>query len=212
MQSALIAWDPVKQREVWRSKLPLGMNGGTLATAGNLVFQGNMEGEFVAYSADKGARLWSFGAQTGVAAAPMSYAIGGRQFVAVLAGWGGTSSRRSRLLVFSLGATGKLPPAPPRDNLALDPPPFSGTSAQVKLGLSLYARYCLVCHSGNYDTPVLRYSPVLRDGETMKAIVIDGALAHKGMASFKPALNLDQVEAIRQYLIKRANDAKALGN
>ena len=57
--------------------------------------------------------------QAGIAAAPMSYAIGGEQHVAILAGFGGTSPRRSRLLVFKLGATGVTllpmrPPMPPK--------------------------------------------------------------------------------------------------
>jgi alcohol dehydrogenase (cytochrome c)/quinohemoprotein ethanol dehydrogenase len=210
-KSLLVAWDPVKQREAWRSELPLGLNGGTLATAGNLVFQGGMHGQFVAYSADEGAKLWSFATQTGVAAAPMTYSLGGRQYVAVLAGWGGRTSQRSRLLVFALGATGKLPPAPPADVPQLDPPAFTGTVAQVTRGSAVYGRYCLTCHTGGYDTPVLRTSAMIHDGEAMKAIVLGGALSHKGMVSFSKALNADDVEAIRQYLIKRANEAKAAG-
>jgi alcohol dehydrogenase (cytochrome c)/quinohemoprotein ethanol dehydrogenase len=209
-QSVLMAWDPIGQREAWRASLPLGMNGGTLVTAGNLVFEGTAKGKFVAYSADQGKPLWSFAAQTGVAAAPMSYSVGGRQFVAVLAGWGGRTSQRSRLLVFSLGGSAQLPPLPAADKPVLDPPAFTGTSAQVEQGSARYGRYCAVCHSGGYDTPVLRYSPMLHDGEAMKAIVLGGALSHRGMVSFSKALNPDDVEAIRQYLIKRANEAKAV--
>jgi alcohol dehydrogenase (cytochrome c)/quinohemoprotein ethanol dehydrogenase len=139
----------------------------------------------------------------------MTYAIAGKQFVAVLAGAGGRSSQHSRLLVFSLGANGQLPPLPPMDSPALDPPTFTGTLAQVERGSMIYGRYCLVCHSGGYDAPVLRTSPMLHDGEMMKAIVLGGALSHKGMVSFSRALNADDVEAIRQYLIKRAGEAKA---
>ncbi len=106
-------------------------NGGVLATAGNLVFQGNVGGEFVAYDATNGTKLWSFPAQTGIVAAPATYALGAEQYVVVVAGWGGTyaisggdASRkggpainRSRVLAFKLGGTAKLPeptpPAPP---------------------------------------------------------------------------------------------------
>ena len=67
-----------------------------LATAGDLVFQGNGTGEFVAYGADNGSKLWAFPAQTGIIAAPMTYAIDGEQYVAVLAGWGGGVGHRAR--------------------------------------------------------------------------------------------------------------------
>jgi alcohol dehydrogenase (cytochrome c)/quinohemoprotein ethanol dehydrogenase len=83
---------------------------------------GNAQGQFVAYSADKGQKLWSFPAQSGIVAAPMTYAIGGEQYVAVMVGWGGVwdvatgilahkggaSRNISRLLVFKLGASGTV--------------------------------------------------------------------------------------------------------
>ena len=210
MSGPLIAWNPVTQKEAWRVAHPGAMNGGTLATAGNLVFQGTASSEVNAYSADKGAKLWSFAAQAGVAAAPMSYAIGGEQYVAILAGYGGTSSNRSRLLVFKLGAKGTLPPA----TLAAvakpaPPPPFTGTPEQVALGGNLYGRYCVVCHMGGYNNPLLKHSPVLSDAQAVRSIVIDGALKHNGMVSFAEALKPEDVEAIRQYVIKRANDERA---
>ena len=86
----LKAWDPVTQKEVWRVEQPGAWNGGVLSTAGGLVFEGNAAGTFNAYSADKGAALWSFAAQTGVIAAPISYSVGGQQYVAVVVGWGGS--------------------------------------------------------------------------------------------------------------------------
>jgi quinohemoprotein ethanol dehydrogenase len=85
----LLAWDPVAQKEVWRVEHPGPSNGGTLSTAGNLVFQGTAGGEFRAYAADSGKQLWSFPAQTGIIAAPMTYAIDDAQYVAILVGWGG---------------------------------------------------------------------------------------------------------------------------
>src|SRR4029077_153100 len=86
----LKAWDPATQKEVWRVEQPGAWNGGVLSTAGGLVFEGNAAGFFNAYSADKGAALWSYPVQTGVVAAPISYAVGGQQYVAVVVGWGGT--------------------------------------------------------------------------------------------------------------------------
>ena len=227
---ALIAWDPVKQKPAWTVPYVSPWNGGTLATAGNLVFQGDAQGTFNAYSADKGAKLWSLPVQTGVIAAPMTYAIGGEQYVAVLAGWGGVwdiapgvlshkggaTHNISRLLVFKLGGTAKLPAPPPMRAQVLDPPAFKGTAAQVQHGAQVFGRYCSVCHgdaavAGGLN-PDLRHTSALNSPDALRAIVIGGALQHEGMVSFKTALTGDDAEAIRQYLIKRANEDKALGD
>lgn len=211
--SALVAWDPVAQKEAWRAPHASGMGGGTLATSGNLVFHGNTAGELAAYSADKGAKLWSFDAQTGVMAAPMSYALDGEQYVAVVVGWGGPGKNISRVLVFKRGATGKLPPLKPVVQRVLDPPPYTGTPAQLTRGSALYGRYCFVCHGpgavgGVSESPDLRFSGALGSPEAIKLIVIDGALKHNGMVGFGVAMKAEDAEAIRQYVIKRANDDK----
>ncbi len=230
---ALIAWDPVGQKAAWTVSHPGPWNGGTLSTAGNLVFQGTAEGYLEAYSANKGAKLWSFDAQTGVMAAPMTYSIGGEQYVAVLAGWGGvwdiapgvlsTKSRGarniSRLLVFKLGAKGALPAIPPLNKLPLDPSAFTGTPEQATAGANTYARYCSVCHGdaaiAGALNPDLRHSVYIGSAEGIRAVVIDGLLMQgdhpKGMVSFKAALKPEDVENIRQYILKRANEDKALG-
>ncbi len=226
---ALIAWDPVAQKERWRVPHPGPWNGGVLATAGGLVFQGNADGNLVAYSAKDGKELWSFFGETGIIAPPITYSIGGEQYVAVLAGWGGVwplspagvlSGQKkplpnvSRLLVFKLGGTGKLPPhafnRPP-----LDPPPFKGTAAQVASGTYDYGRYCGQCHNdaaigGGTVVPDLRRSAALENPDTWQAIVHDGALKDNGMVGFAPSLSRERAEAIRQYVIKRANDDKLL--
>ena len=225
---SLVAWDPVAKKEAWRVDFDGPWNGGILSTAGNLVFQGNARENFVAYAADTGRALWSFPAQTGIIAAPMTYALGGEQYVAILAGWGGvwdvapgilaSKSGRprnvSRLLVFKLGGTAKLPPAPPMQALVLDPPAFTGTAAQVARGGALYGRYCSVCHgdaavSGTLN-PDLRHSPALGSADAVRSVVIEGALQHNGMVSFKEVVTAADAEAIRQYVLKRANEDKAL--
>lgn len=225
----LIAWDPIAKKAAWSVKHPGPWNGGVLSTAGNLVFQGTAGGEFVAYTADKGAKLWSFATQTGVIAPPMTYRIGNDQYVAILAGWGGVwdlnggvlakkagSVRNiSRILVFKLGAKGQLPPPPPFNKLVLDPPAFHGTPQQVAAGGATFARYCAVCHGdaavAGGLVPDLRHSGAINSAEGLKAIVIDGGLHDRGMVSFKVALKPEDVEAVRQYVIKRANEDKALG-
>ena len=133
--------------------------------------------------------------------------------MAILAGYGGTSPNRSRLLVFKLGGTGKLPPVSlSQDSAKIPPPPFTGTSRQVANGAKHYARYCIVCHLGTYNNPLLGDSPILHDADAMKAIVIGGALSHTGMVSFRSALTDKDAEAIRQYLIKSANEKAAPGD
>ena len=124
VKGQLVAWDPVQQKAAWTIERPGPWNGGTLATAGNLVLEGTARGNFEAYRADTGAALWSFPGQTGVMAGPVTYEVGGQQYVAVLAGWGGVfplaagevsfASGRvrnvSRMLVFKLGGKASLPP------------------------------------------------------------------------------------------------------
>lgn len=228
-KGALIAWDPVAQKERWRVPYPGPWNGGVLSTAGGLVFQGTAGGQFVAYSAKDGSKLWSFPAQTGIIAPPITYSINGEQYVAVLAGWGGVWALSpssavnetsgpvpniSRLLVFKLGGKATLPPAPPLNRRPLDPPPFRGTAEQVAVGSYKYGRYCGQCHNdaamGSTVTPDLRRSAALESQQTWMTIVHDGALTANGMVSFAPSLTRDEMEAIRQYVIKRANEDKAL--
>jgi alcohol dehydrogenase (cytochrome c)/quinohemoprotein ethanol dehydrogenase len=226
---ALVAWNPLTRSEAWRVPYTGPWNGGTLATAGNLVFQGTAGEEFIAYAADSGERLWSFPTQTGVIAAPMTYSIDGEQYVAIVVGWGGVwdiapgvlthkSGRPrniSRLLVFKLGGEGELPAPPPYDNRVLDPPLFEGTEEQVASGRALFQRFCSICHGDSAVAgalmPDLRHSGVLNAPDQMKAVVVDGALEHNGMVSFASAVDADDAEAIRQYVIFRANEDKALG-
>jgi quinohemoprotein ethanol dehydrogenase len=225
---SLVAWDPVKQRPAWTVPQAGPSNGGILATAGNLVFQGTAAGTFVAYSADAGKQLWSTPTQTGVIAAPMTYSVNGEQYVAIMAGWGGvwdiatgvlagksgTTRNISRLLVFKLGGKATLPAAPPLSAMTLDPPPVTGTPAQIASGARHYGRYCGVCHgdagvAGGLN-PDLRHSGMINKASDFHAIVIEGALKTNGMVSFAAALSPADAEAIRHYLIKRANEDKAL--
>ena len=77
----LLAWDPVKQKEAWRVEHVAPWNGGTLTTAGNLVFQGTADGRFVAYNATTGEKLWESPTGSGVVAAA---ANGHRTFLLAL--------------------------------------------------------------------------------------------------------------------------------
>ena len=228
MNGSLVAWDPVAGKPRWTIAYPGPTNGGTLATAGNLVFQGTAGGDFLAYTADTGKQLWSFPTQTGVLAAPITYSVKGQQYVAILVGWGGvwdvsggnlvskTGMTRnvSRLLVFKIGGAAKLPAALPEDKRVLDPPPFTGKPDQVADGSSHYGNSCSVCH-GNAAVsgvlnPDLRHSAALNDAKLWQQIVHDGLLRDNGMVAWAGQYSPDQIENLRQYVIKRANEDKAL--
>lgn len=221
VSGALLAWDPVKQKEAWRVPYPHYWNGGTLSTAGNLVFQGTAAGNLVAYSADKGKELWSFAAQTGIVAAPMTYSYKGEQYVAIMAGWGGVApliggdaakapgvGNVSRLLVFKLDGKASLPPLPEKQVAALNriPQPVHASDADLKAGQQLYGSYCSVCHgvgamSGGL-VPDLRKSDDSRRS-LFQQIVREGVLRPLGMPSFGDTLSVDDVEKIKAYVMSR---------
>jgi alcohol dehydrogenase (cytochrome c) len=82
----IMAWDPVARKKVWGIKEDLPFNGGTLTTAGGLVFYGNMRGTFKALDAKNGNELWSVGLGSGIGAGPVSYSVNGKQYIAVVSG------------------------------------------------------------------------------------------------------------------------------
>jgi quinohemoprotein ethanol dehydrogenase len=225
---SLVAWDPIAGKARWTVQHKGPSNGGTLATAGNLVFQGTAGGEFRAYTADTGKQLWSFPSQTGIIAAPMTYSVKGVQYVAILVGWGGVYdvappgflSRKSgsvrnisRLLVFKIGGKAALPAVAPESMAVLDPPPFTGKPEEVGIGATIYANSCSVCHgdsgiAGGLN-PDLRHSAALSNAKLWQQIVHDGLLKENGMVAWSKDFNPSQIEGIRQYIIKRANEDKA---
>jgi quinohemoprotein ethanol dehydrogenase len=225
---SLVAWDPVANKARWTVKYPTAWNGGTMSTAGNLVFQGTSLGEFRAYAADSGKQLFAYPVGTGVMAGAATYMVGDQQYVAVLAGRGGALPlsigyaigaardvpNTPRLLVFRLGGTVKLPPAPAGSPAPLPAlPTETATAAQVSEGKALFGRFCQVCHGasagGGGVLPNLQRSAVLADAETWKSILIDGALKDQGMVSFARVLTPDQAQSIRHYVIDEARWARA---
>ena len=214
----LVAWDPIKQKEAWHFDYEWPWNGGTLATAGNLVFQGDAHGLFRAFTADKGKPIWQFQAQRGIMAGPITYRIKGEQYVVVMAGYGGSMGMASAtpfmrnppppgmILAFKLGGKAKLPvtPQPPLQPYAQVAESF--TAAQVADGGKWFGTYCNICHGGPVN-PDLRRSALLADKDAWNAVVIGGALEPNGMDSFAKYLTPAQAENIRAYL---AGEAKRL--
>jgi quinohemoprotein ethanol dehydrogenase len=115
-RGALVAWDPVAQQMRWRMPGGGGIGGGTMTTAGNLVFQVLSDGRLLAYSADKGAKLLEI--QTGLSSGmgpPITYRLDGKQYVALMGGVGSVAIGNAgpgnnptpfmpKLLVFTLDA------------------------------------------------------------------------------------------------------------
>jgi alcohol dehydrogenase (cytochrome c)/quinohemoprotein ethanol dehydrogenase len=226
VKGKLVAWDPVQQKAAWTVERPGPWNGGTLATAGNLVFEGTAGGNFEACRADTGAKLWSFAAQTGVMAGPVTYEVKGQQYVAVLAGWGGVFPLAagevsfasgqvrniSRMLVFELGGNRSLPLVQATEPPQLTALPNPASPATIRKGERLFQTYCAGCHgdvavSGGV-LPDLRRSSALTD-DTWFEIMLRGDLQSDGMVSFANELSRDDAVAIRSYVIFRRNqDAK----
>jgi quinohemoprotein ethanol dehydrogenase len=213
-----LAWDPVAKREVWRANGPFA---GMLATAGGLVFRGN-ERRLVAYAAEDGRELWSSqDAHTGIVAGPISFEHDGVQHVAVVAGRATGNYYApdySRLLVFRRGASTQLPPEQEFTPPPLNPPPSVAPAETIARGREVYDASCVLCHDdpGNAGGifrrglfPDLAYSPMLASREAFATVVIDGARAANGMASFADVLGADDVEAIRAYVVDKANAAQA---
>jgi PQQ-dependent dehydrogenase (methanol/ethanol family) len=230
---SLVAWDPVNKREVWRSDdFPttgggVQITGGIASTAGNLVFQGNMGNqEFAAYRATDGEKLWSFNVKTAVHASPITYEMDGEQYVAVAVGGAGRRPTNpedaarfdpyyapsgARLVVFKIGGTTELPDLP-----AFTPRPLIevaqfGTPEQVDHGAELFQNNCSLCHSvagGRGTFPDLRRSPMVTTQESFNAVVLDGALAERGMGSFADRLEPTDTEALRAFLVAQAETAR----
>jgi len=230
VKGKLVAWDPVQQKAAWSVERRGPWNGGTLVTAGNLVFEGTASGNFEAYRADRGEKLWSFAAQTGVMAGPVTYEAGGKQYVAVLAGWGGVFPLAagevsfasghvrniSRMLVFEVGGKASLPPVEVPEQPELTVLPNRASSATIRKGEQLFQSYCAECHgdvavSGGV-LPDLRRSSALTE-DTWFEIVMRGDLQSQGMVSFSPELSREDAAAIRSYVILRRNqDVSAVGH
>lgn len=215
----LLAWNPVTQREAWRVPYSLPGSGGTLATAGNLVFQGTIEKTFAAYRADNGQKLWDMNVDNVAIGGPVTYQIDGEQYIAVNVGWGGSivaglskvpggfRVSPARLLVFKLDAKGVTLPALPAPTALPRPPFLRATEAQVRMGQQLYGETCARCHGENARGGIkdLRYMTAQTRAHFLD-IVLGGSLAENGMASFKDILTKEQAEAIHSYLIARGNE------
>jgi quinohemoprotein ethanol dehydrogenase len=221
-RSFLVAWDPVRQRAAWQQPTPGPHNGGTLATAGDLVFQGQADGYINAYGASDGRKVWSFYAATAVLGTPITFAVGKVQYLAILSGplhgapggFGSAAARFGwdsrvhprRLLAFVLDGAGKLPPTPPPQFARpLDAPDFAVDEQLVKEGIEQWSR-CQLCHGpgavAGGTAPDLRASPMPLDAALFSLTVRTGIEA-RGMPKFAE-LSERELDALRHYIRYRA--------
>jgi quinohemoprotein ethanol dehydrogenase len=163
----------------------------------------------------------------GSQAPPITYRVGGRQYVALLVGWAGQPmmlgsasaalgwvgrEHPRRLLIFTLDGRAPPPPSAPRGRPEpLDDPGFALDPARVRAGEALFY-HCGVCHgmgaiSGGV-APDLRASPVVLSSEAFDSVVRGGALLERGMPEF-PDLTPSQLEDLRHYLRARARETRA---
>jgi len=228
IESYVLAWDPVQAKEVWRIKNEVYGSSGILATSGNLIFSGNHSGEFNAYDATTGAKLWSAPTQARVVAAASTFLVDGQQQVAILVGARGlpnnqkrtnpASANNSRLLVFKRGGTTSLPtemPVATPTRAKIDPPLLTASNETVFAGEQAFAANCAACHGATAVPgagsigPDLRYSGLLPIRNGWNPTVREGDRATRGMPGFAASLSQETTDAILAYVIKRANDEKA---
>ncbi len=216
----LIAWDPIARRGAWRQEQVSPWNGGTLTSAGNLVFQGTADGRFLAYNATTGQPLWTSHVGTGIVAAPVTYLIGDMQYVSIAVGWGGVyglSQRASdktgpgRVYTYALGGKAPLPEVAAYNLNALvkgvkyDP-------AHVEAGLELYVSNCVFCHGvpgvdrgGNIPNLGYIAPDVLANLDRQ---VFNGPSVSQGMPDFTGKLTADDVTRIAAFIQATAHSIR----
>ena len=231
----LKAFNPLTGETKWSVPIPHYWNGGVLATAGGLVFQGDALGIFSAYDKETGERLWEFNTYTSMLAPPITFEIDGEQYVSILTGSGGgdlfggeplppieiqaslTYNNFGRLLVFKLDGQKKIPIPDVRDKTVPEQQLADVSADKIRNGESNYNDYCAVCHG--FIVKSAGGVPDLRKMTTgthdlFYKIVLEGILGSNGMAGFADVISEEEVENIHHYIRARAHEDRevALGN
>ena len=207
----LKAFDPLTGEEAWVVQRATPYNGGVLATAGGVVFQGDNGGQFAAFDVDDGSLLWEFDTLGAADSAPITYAIDGVQYVATLAA-GGVRNRYNdgRLLVFKLDGDVSVPVATAPDVDIPEPPSLTASAEEIEEGRRHYNRVCVWCH-GMGAVGTVNADLRLMTAEThqrFQAIVRGGLLRDNGMESFADAVTQEETELIHQYVISQTVSAR----
>jgi quinohemoprotein ethanol dehydrogenase len=226
--ASLQAWDPVRKRIAWEVPMEGLFNPGTLTTAGNLVFQGRVDGTLRAYAADTGKELWQHNLGLGISAPPITYAVNGKQYVAILVGYGGAMAalggpmsaahgwsygRQRRLLVaFALDGAATLPAQPPPGSPAPLKAAFAVDNALANAGAAVWG-VCSSCHGpgaiAGGMAPDLRASAVVLENDTFARIVRSGTRANRGMPAYEQITDKELL-ALQHFIRREANRALGL--
>lgn len=213
----LIAWDPVQRKEIWRVPQTADWNGGLLATASDLVFQGTAEGDFICYDGRNGKILWQENLGGGIIAAPVTYRKNGKQYISIVAGWGGgygmkkkfTPLQSGKVFTFVLNGKAVMPTLrqdSPRQKIVSS---FIAKDADFVKGETLFWKYCGTCHvvngGGGGLAPDLAYSMIVAGKEGFLSIVHKGGYLSLGMPKFGNRLSEAEVENIRNYILSKAS-------
>jgi len=210
----MLAWDPVAREPRWTREYDFSINGGTLATAGNLVFQGAADGYFRAFTADFGELVWEVDLGVGIMAAPMTYELDGTQYISILVGWGGSSGLigpnssgaykpEGRLWTFKLNGDEIIPvegqPLPELTAIDYDDDP-----EVLAHGVDMYTTHCMLCHgaggaSGGALADLRYAAPATYD--IIQNIVREGAYAGRGMPNLGHLLAEEDVDAVKHWLL-----------
>ena len=219
----LLAWDPIQQKEAWRVSHISHWNGGTLVTAGNVVFQGTGEARFVAYDAKTGKALWEAFLGTGVIAPPITYLVDGIQYITIVAGWGGIGGLHhglpygeaakydqiGRVFTFAVGGQEPMPVYGTVPPVRAPNYEVSVTKEQLTTGASLYSEHCQKCHGRNVvsgmGVPDLRRAS--DEVHTTFEPILLGARINLGMPSFQGILSNEEIKYIQAYVISEAEKA-----
>jgi PQQ-dependent dehydrogenase (methanol/ethanol family) len=213
---ALVAWDPLAREPRWVVDYPFQVNGGTLTTAGNLVFQGGADGFLRAFTADSGQPLWEVDLGVGIMAPPVTFELDGTQYLSVLVGWGGSAGLigagsgaykgEGRLWTFRLGGDQNIVPVEGQPLPELTEIPFNADAALLAEGENLYVGNCMLCHgaggaSGGSISDLRYAAPATYDN--IQSIVRQGAYTSLGMPNLGEFVTEEQVESIKNWLLSR---------
>ncbi|WP_161491211.1 PQQ-dependent dehydrogenase, methanol/ethanol family [Bradyrhizobium neotropicale] len=217
-QSFLRAMHPVSGKIEWEAettrnnqyKNRVGRPGGVMSTAGDLVFEGHLDGTFDVRNASNGALLKTMFVGNPIVAAPMTYMAGGVQYVAFLAG-DRSDGAKSRVVALQLDKNIVPPPtqsqtAAGMESRALPPAQMSQvTERLVSKGRQFFEQNCATCHVGGNAPSLIP----LREAAQRQFfdIVLGGIRANKGMGNFSTILSADDATAIRTYLIKASQES-----
>ena len=215
-RSYLKAWDPIKKKVVWKVEIEYSIEtlrhdrryGGVMTTKSNLVFQGGIDGHFRVYEASTGEQLHNIDVGTSIIAAPMTYKIGGEQYVAVMAGVDENQrtnadylyGNKGRIVAFKIGG-GDVPKRPLLNREGKFVENNDGESyskEEVQLGQRLYVANCTGCHNTGRAPNLLPLKVNVEKEFT--DIVLGCSRLTQGMPRYKGVLSNEQVDAILTYL------------